>query len=169
VLAVALGVVAAAVVSATLAIRIFSPTADTAALRPTTGSVVPVEQGLTFDAKDLPTVMANTDSVFVGTVLAVAGRDEDAAWTTFTVTVLETVAGRLPDEAEVRQHGFVDRQGTVHIVEDQALVEVGRTYVFAANHEPSLGVYTVAPGPWAARPTETGGQRALVKQYKEAR
>lgn len=137
--------------------------------RPTNGSVVTIEQGTAYDAEDLRTVMANTDTVFVGTVTTVTGRDEDAAWTTFTVAVIETIAGQPTDEITIRQHGYVDRQGTVHIIENQALVEVGRTYMFATNEEPSLDVYTVAPGPWSARPTEPEGQPTLVKRYHDAR
>ena len=100
--------------------------------------------------------MANTNTVFVGRVLKTTWRDEDAGWTTFTIAVVETIAGQPPAEAQVRQHGYVDRQGTLHIIENQSLVEVGGTYVLATNDEPSLDVYTVAPGPWGARPDRAG-------------
>jgi hypothetical protein len=163
---------AAAVVlvcAATLAVRVLGPTADVAAPRPTNGRVVIIDQGLTYDADDLRAVMTHTDTVFVARVLEVTDRDEDAAWTTFTVAHLETIAGQPPAEPRIRQHGYVDRQGTLHIIENQSLVEVGGTYVFATNVEPSLDVYTVAPGPYAARPTEPEGQRTLVQQYRVAR
>lgn len=160
---------AVAVVGVTFAIRALGPAYDVATPRPTNGGVVTIGQGTTYDAEDLQAVMANTDTVFVGTVLTVTDRDEDAAWTTHAVAVKETIAGQPPTEIKVRQHGYVDRQGTVHIIENQALIEVDRTYVFATNHEPSLDVYTVAPGPWAARPTEPEGQPVLVKRYRDAR
>lgn len=167
-LAVAAGLVVA-VAAATIAIRVLGPTSDVATPRPTNGTVVTIDQGTTYDADDLRTVMANTDTVFVGKVLTVTDRDEDAAWTSYAVDVVETIAGQPPARAQIRQHGYVDRQGTVHIVEDQALIEVGQTYVFATNEEASLDVYTVAPGPWASRPTEPEGQSKLVKQYQDAR
>lgn len=167
-LAVAAGLVVVAV-GATLAIRTLGPAADMAAPRPTNGTVVTIEQGLTYDAEDLGAVMANTDTVFVGTVLDTTGRDEDAGWTTFTVAVEETIAGQPPAQVRVRQHGYVDRQGTLHIIENQKLVDVGSSYVFATNDEPSLDVYTVAPGPWATRPTEPAGRAALVQEYQNAR
>ena len=158
-----------AVVGATLAIRALDPTGDVAAPRPTNGTVVTIEQGLTYDAEDLSVVMENTDTVFVGRVLTTSSRDEDEGWTTFSVAVVETVAGAPSPQIDVRQHGYVDRRGTLHIIENQALVEVGGSYVFATNTESSLAVYTVAPGPWGARPTEPEGQPALVKQYQAAR
>lgn len=168
VLAVAAGLVVA-VAGVTLAVRSFGPGSDVAAPRPTNGTVVTLEQGLAYDADDLTAVMANTDTVFVGRVTKTISRDEDAAWTTFTVAVVETVAGAPAAQVSVRQHGYVDRQGTLHIIENQMLVDEGASYVFAANGEPSLDVYTVAPGPWAARPTEPEGQDKLVQQYRAAR
>lgn len=166
--AVAAGLAVVAIAAAMLAFRGFGPSADVATPRPTNGSVVTIEQGLTYDAENLPVVMANTDTVFVGTVLGTAERDEDAGWTTFAVSVAEPIAGQPTAEVQVRQRGYVDRQGTLHIIEDQSLVEVGGTYMFATNYEPSLDVYTVAPGPWAARPTEPEGQATLVEQYEAA-
>ena len=85
-----------AVVGVTFAIRTLTPLNDVAAPRPTNGSVVTIDQGLAYDADDLPTVMAHTDTVFVGEVLAVTDRDEDAAWTTFALAVVETIAGQPP-------------------------------------------------------------------------
>lgn len=168
VLAVAAGLVVA-VAGVTLAIRSIGPGTDVAAPRPTNGTVVTIEQGLTYDADDLTEVMAHTDTVFVGKVTATSGRDEDAGWTTFSVEVVQAVAGAPATQVRIRQHGYVDRQGTLHIIENQQLVDEGASYVFAANDEPSLDVYTVAPGPWGARPTEPEGQEDLVQQYRAAR
>lgn len=153
----------------TLTISWLKPGADVAAPRPTNGQVETIDQGLAYDANDLDTVMDNTDTVFVAKVLALTGRDEDAASTTFRVELLETIAGEPPAQPLVSQHGYVDAQGTLHIIEDQSLLEVGQIYVFATNAEPSLDLYSIAPGPHAARRLTPNEIPAVAEEYRAAR
>ncbi|MFT4166248.1 MAG: hypothetical protein QM650_13495 [Microlunatus sp.] len=163
---------AAAVVLIAVAVLTISrllPSSGVSAPRPTNGQVVTIEQGLAYDASNLHAVMDNTDTAFVATVLAVTDRDEDDFSTTFRVELKETIDGVPSSQPLVRQRGYVDRQGTLHIIEGQSLLEVGRTYVFATVAEPSLDLYEIAPGPHAARPLELSEIPTIMNEYRAAR
>jgi len=149
--------------------QLLTGTSNVAVPRPTNGRTVTLQQGgVTYDVTKLSTVMANTDTVFAGRVLTVEARDEEEGWTTYRVTRLQTVKGSPAAELSIRQHGYVDKEGTSHTIEGQELVLVEGTYLFAANFEPALKVYTVAPGPHAAHQVGADQIDELVQRYRQA-
>lgn len=142
---------------------------DEVSARPTNGATETIQQGYAYDVTNLSVVMANTDTVFAGKVVGIVARDEADGWTTYRVQRLRTVKGTPSDEVQARQRGYIDEDGTSHITDRQPLVEIGKTYMFATNHEPARNVYTVAPGPYGARQAANERQIAeLVTQYAQA-
>ncbi|TDO27505.1 hypothetical protein EV643_1589 [Kribbella sp. VKM Ac-2527] len=142
---------------------------DDLSARPTNGTTETIQQGYAYDVISLPVVMANTDTVFAGKVVGIAARDESDGWTTYRVQLLRTVKGTPPDEVQTRQRGYIDENGTSHIGDRQPLVEIGKIYMFATNHESAQNVYTVAPGLHGARQAANDRQIAeLATQYAKA-
>jgi hypothetical protein len=162
---VAAGVLAVTGVATAIVLQVANEPSQLAQPQEPNGQVVPLDAGYAYDVTDLEVVMANTDTVFVGKVSGVDGVDETTQMTEYQVEPTQVLEGSdLGDAIKVRQLGYIDGGGVSHIIEGQALLKPGETYMFAASHEAEL--YTIPPGPHSAKLITSAEQKDdLVRTY----
>ncbi|WP_420878986.1 hypothetical protein [Rhodococcus sp. (in: high G+C Gram-positive bacteria)] len=107
------------------------------------------EASWVIDIHDQRQVAGFADAVFVGKVLEQVGSAADRSAipeTQFRVSVTEALKGELAEEVTVNQQGGTDpKTGEVLLLDDDPLVEVGKTYLFATRYNADLDFYTVIP------------------------
>src|SRR4051812_27107938 len=94
---------------------------------------------------DNSALMGASHNVFVGKVVSQVDTGELAGnpTTKFSVKILKSIKGELNEEAMVTQlAGY--RDGVLYIIdEDNKLLEVGSTYIFATRYNPEDDTYTL--------------------------
>ena len=122
------------------------------------------------DTSDDRRLVGFADNVFVGRVLARSGQTDELSMpeTQFRVEVLDTLKGSLSGTVTVNQFGGVADGRTV-LLEGDALLEPGETYLLATRTRTDLGWETVVAqhGKVKLRGAEHG--RQVRARFAEAR
>ncbi|AZI65756.1 MULTISPECIES: hypothetical protein [unclassified Rhodococcus (in: high G+C Gram-positive bacteria)] len=130
------------------------------------------------DIQDQRQVAGFADAVFVGTVLEQSGFAADRSAvpeTQFRVQVSNSLKGEVAEEVTVNQQGGTDpKTGEVILLEEDPMIEVGKSYLFATRYNADFDFYTVVPftgheelDPSAARGVQPG-ESDVVKGMQDA-
>lgn len=114
----------------------------------TEGDVTRAEAAYVIDVEDPRQVAGFADAIFVGTVVEQVATTTRIAIpeTQFTVDVSEVLAGEVADTVVVNQQGGVDPStGETVLLEEDPLIQVGRTYLLATRYNAELDFYTLVP------------------------
>lgn len=122
------------------------------------------------DFSDDRKLVGLADDVFLATVVRQRGRTtgEPLPETQFDVRVAHAVKGSLKGEVVVSQQGGLDESGDTVVVDGDATLEVGRTYLFASLTNEATGWHTLIPhyGIRPAGPART--KAALLDRFEAA-
>lgn len=89
--------------------------------------------------------------------------------TMFTVQVLENIKGSLPGAVQVRQDGGFDAdEQALILVQNDPLLEVGRTYLFATYHPPGADWHAPLVGYGDVPIRDERERAALVSKFTAA-
>ncbi|MEH6796692.1 MAG: hypothetical protein V7694_21415 [Rhodococcus sp. (in: high G+C Gram-positive bacteria)] len=107
------------------------------------------EASWVIDIHNLRQVAGFADAVFVGTVLEQTGFETERSAipeTQFRVQVSDSLKGDVAEEVTVNQQGGTDpKTGEVLLLEDDPMIEVGKSYLFATRYNADFDFYTVIP------------------------
>jgi hypothetical protein len=109
--------------------------------------VANVETMAVTDLADDHKLVGFASDVFLGTVVTKRGTTmaEPLPETQFDVRVLRTVKGSLAGDVVVSQQGGVDEDGTKVVIDNDPLLKVGKTYLFASRTNEATGWHTLIP------------------------
>lgn len=128
-----------------------------------------VETSWAFDKADQRALAGWADAIFVGTVAEKSGTESripSLPESQFRVTVLETLKGELPESVTVNQQGgFLPERNELVLIEDDPLLSVGKSYLFATRHAPDKNWYTVSSrvGDVELTPMELQGVQSALR------
>ena len=107
--------------------------------------------------------------VFVATVVRQRGSTTgELPETQFDVRVVRAVKGSLTGDVVVSQQGGIDEKGVTVVVDGDAALEVGRTYLFASLTNETTGWHTLIPG-YGTLSADSGGAKAtLLDRFETA-
>lgn len=136
-------------------------------------SVTRVEASHVFDLANLDQLTAAGDHVFVGRVgpQVSAVRLGVAPETQFQVDVVRRIKGQLPASVLVNQQGGYDGfSNRLVLMENDEMLETGRSYLFVTRVNPQYGWHTLVPGTGKVRldPRQGAAGEARVLSYQRA-
>ena len=145
---------------------------------PPVAQVISVEASSAIDVTDERKVVGFGSDGFVGRVVRQLGAQTipdtapgpDTPQTRFAVEVLSGIKGRPGRTVTVTQMGGYDKeQEALVLIEGDALLQPGGTYVFSTRKDQKAGVYhIVAPGFGKVRARDARHRAALVEKYAKA-
>jgi hypothetical protein len=122
------------------------------------------------DFRDARKLAGFVDNIFVGKVVTQTGTQVGSSLlpeTTFQVEILRSVKGSLSGTVLVTQQGgFNPEERAIILVEEDALLEPGKTYLLATKADGKLHVTVPKYGKLAI--TSASEEAALVRQYEQA-
>lgn len=102
-----------------------------------------------FDITDPALLAGASDAIFVGTVIEQMGTKALSKFpeTQFLVRIADggVLKGDVSGDITVNQQGGLQPDGTMVLLDDDEMVTVGQSYLFATGYLPSEGWYTVVP------------------------
>lgn len=121
--------------------------------------------------------MGVSTHAFLGRVLEQVGAegipvdnaDFQIPQTQFSVEVLETVAGNLPDRVTVNQASGLDKTtGRLVLLEGDPLLEPGQIVFFATEHDPKTDFFDILGAGHGAVRVRDGDQETIVARFSAA-
>lgn len=90
--------------------------------------------------------------------------------TQFLIETGESLKSTVQGKVLVNQEGGVAADGARVLVEDDSIIEVGHSYIFAAREDGAKGHYTVVPvhGHVEVTAVESPASRDKIKKMREA-
>jgi hypothetical protein len=159
--------VTSGLVVALAAVVVASPAGDPG---PSAGSQIRYAHlDLIADFEDDRQLVGAVENVFVGRVLAQLGTTilDEAPETQFTVEVLENVKGSLSGKVVVNQEG--GQYGDVFVLmEDDALLKSGQTYLFATLPFKERGWHSLVARYGDLLITDAQHRASLVERFRKA-
>jgi hypothetical protein len=140
----------------------------------TTAEVRYIEPNFVTDVTDARQLVGLVDNVFIGRVVSEAGmlnRDPVMPETLFNVEVRHNIKGTLAGTVVVNQQGgFSEEEGGVILMEDDALLQVGKTYLFATKpgSDSSRTWHTLVPVHGDIPVKDAQAEAALIGKYTAA-
>lgn len=122
------------------------------------------------DLTDDRNLVGLAHDVFVATVVRERGHTtgEPLPETQFDVRVVRAVKGSLTGDVIVSQQGGTDARGDTVVVNDDAALEVGRTYLFASLTNEKTGWHTLIPSYGTLSADSSGTKAALLDRFEDA-
>ncbi len=144
---------------------------DDSSTTPSGGNVRHAETLAVTDLADDRKLVGVAHDVFLGRVVRQRGSTtaEPLPETQFDVQVLRTIKGSLTDVVVVSQQGGMDERGDTVVVDGDALLQSGRTYLFATRTNEATGWHTLIPHYGILPADATHAQANLIERFQEAR
>jgi hypothetical protein len=101
-----------------------------------------------FDIFDQKQLVGASENVFVGTVASTLGSQTLSGYpsTQFAVDVVSNLKGELAGSVVVNQPGGIDTEtNELVLFEDDALLEVGKSYILVSEYNTDNGWHTITP------------------------
>jgi len=137
-----------------------------------------VQPMFAYQFEDDRQLIGYASDVFLGRVTAQVGSQgigssipgDVIPQTQFSVEVQTVIKGQPPAVVTVSQGSGVDSDtGETVLINGDPLLQPGETVLFATNHEPDRGWYTIVGGGFgAARASSAGDAAALVTRFQQA-
>lgn len=128
-----------------------------------------VQYSNVFDVTDPQKLVGWSDAVFVGKVIEKSGEKSlgEIPETQFKVEVSENIKGTLKGAVTVNQQGGYEGSNLI-LIENDALLENGDTYLFVTKYLEEEGWYTLVPVYGDIRITSESHREELINKYKKA-
>lgn len=130
------------------------------------GKTYLIESGYAFDVTNPNFVAGYADDVIVGLVAEIVDANANAQRSLYAVDIQESLKGAARGRIVVSQLGYVD-SGDLYVLEDQAMLQEGHTYLLAITTEDS-GQHTVIGGPQAVVDLNSIDRDTLIRRWTQA-
>lgn len=130
------------------------------------GTTYSIDGGYAFDVTNQNFVAGYADDVILGLVSEIVETQANAQRTLYAVDIQQSLKGPERGRVVVGQLGYVE-SGDRHVLEDQAMLQEGHTYLLAITREAS-GQHTVIGGPQAAVDLSSVDRDTLIRRWTRA-